>query len=181
MKVVFLCVGKDLNLRSPKATDLQSVVIDHSTTDAYSIAHIHSIHNSQFLSIVQIYCYNHRVHIRMKKAQNKPLSYIELSQKSLQHNLKILRSVANKGTLFIFAVKGNAYGHGQNEITKMSEKLVDFFMVNSLEELRRLRAISQKPTFVLGYVSSASLTEAMQLGCIMGVFSLEQLDRKSVV
>ena len=30
-----LCVGKDLNLRSPKATDLQSVVIDHSTTDAY--------------------------------------------------------------------------------------------------------------------------------------------------
>ncbi len=29
-----LCVGKDSNLRSPKATDLQSVVIDHSTTDA---------------------------------------------------------------------------------------------------------------------------------------------------
>jgi site-specific DNA recombinase len=29
-----LCAGKDLNLRSPKATDLQSVVIDHSTTDA---------------------------------------------------------------------------------------------------------------------------------------------------
>ncbi len=28
------CVGKDSNLRSPKATDLQSVVIDHSTTDA---------------------------------------------------------------------------------------------------------------------------------------------------
>jgi site-specific DNA recombinase len=29
-----LCAGKDLNLRSPKATDLQSVVIDRSTTDA---------------------------------------------------------------------------------------------------------------------------------------------------
>ena len=29
-----LCVGKDSNLRSPEATDLQSVVIDHSTTDA---------------------------------------------------------------------------------------------------------------------------------------------------
>ena len=31
---VFVCAGKDLNLRSPKATDLQSVVIDRSTTDA---------------------------------------------------------------------------------------------------------------------------------------------------
>ncbi len=29
-----MCAGKDSNLRSPKATDLQSVVIDHSTTDA---------------------------------------------------------------------------------------------------------------------------------------------------
>ena len=28
------CAGKDSNLRSPKATDLQSVVFDHSTTDA---------------------------------------------------------------------------------------------------------------------------------------------------
>ncbi len=30
-----LCAGLDLNQRSPEATDLQSVVIDHSTTDAY--------------------------------------------------------------------------------------------------------------------------------------------------
>lgn len=29
-----LCAGQDLNLRSPKASDLQSDVIDHSTTDA---------------------------------------------------------------------------------------------------------------------------------------------------
>src|SRR3989344_9262682 len=31
----FLCAGEDSNLRSPKATGLQPVVIDHSTTDAY--------------------------------------------------------------------------------------------------------------------------------------------------
>lgn len=30
------CAGEDSNLRSPKATDLQSVVFDHSTTDAYA-------------------------------------------------------------------------------------------------------------------------------------------------
>ncbi len=32
-----LCVGKDSNLRSPKAPDLQSSAIDHSATDAFSI------------------------------------------------------------------------------------------------------------------------------------------------
>ncbi len=30
------CAGEDSNLRSPKATGLQPVVIDHSTTDANS-------------------------------------------------------------------------------------------------------------------------------------------------
>ena len=31
-----LCAGEDSNLRRPKPTDLQSVVIDHSTTDAFT-------------------------------------------------------------------------------------------------------------------------------------------------
>ena len=31
---VHLCAGKDSNLRRPKPTGLQPVVIDHSTTDA---------------------------------------------------------------------------------------------------------------------------------------------------
>src|SRR3989344_6796160 len=30
------CAGQDSNLRRPKPTDLQSVVIDHSTTDAFT-------------------------------------------------------------------------------------------------------------------------------------------------
>lgn len=42
-----MCAGKDLNLRSPKATDLQSVVIDHSTTDAGPVI----IHNGDIKTI----------------------------------------------------------------------------------------------------------------------------------
>ncbi len=33
--VLKLCAGKDSNLRRPKPTGLQPVVIDHSTTDAF--------------------------------------------------------------------------------------------------------------------------------------------------
>jgi hypothetical protein len=41
LRLFYLCVGQDSNLRSPKATDLQSVVIDRSTT----YANEHVLHN----------------------------------------------------------------------------------------------------------------------------------------
>ena len=47
-----LCAGKDSNLRRPKPTDLQSVVIDHSTTDAYLARHRTSIHILWGISIM---------------------------------------------------------------------------------------------------------------------------------
>ncbi len=102
------------------------------------------------------------------------LSYIELSQKNLEHNLLAFRSLAKEGTSFAFAIKGNAYGHGQNEIAQMAEKHADYFLVNSIEELRLLRKVSKKPTFVLGYILPELLSEAIQLGCILGIFSVTQ-------
>ena len=102
------------------------------------------------------------------------LSYIELSAKNLEHNLGVFRSVAKQGTRFAFAVKGNAYGHGLSEIVRMAEDHTDHFLVNSIEELRTLRGVSQKPTFILGYVLPALIPEAIKLGCTFGVFSLTQ-------
>ena len=103
-----------------------------------------------------------------------PLSYIELSSKNLEHNFAAFRTLLKEGAKIAFPIKGNAYGHGQNEIVKMAEGSVDYFIVNSVEELRLLRAVSKKPTFVLGYVAPDFLAEAIQLGCILGVFSEEQ-------
>ncbi len=103
-----------------------------------------------------------------------PLSYVELSRKNLEHNLKSLRSITKPGTKLAFAIKGNAYGHGQNEIAKMAEKHCDYFIVNSLEELRLLRVVSKKHTFVLGYVASDLIASAIELGCILSVFSKQQ-------
>ncbi len=102
------------------------------------------------------------------------LSYIELSSSNLEHNLKALRSLSKEGTQFAFAVKGNAYGHGQNQIVQMAEEHVDYFIVNSIEELRLLRSVSTKPTFLLGYVMPSILGEAIRLGCILSVFSQKQ-------
>jgi alanine racemase len=110
-----------------------------------------------------------------------PLSYIELSSKNLIHNIKVLKSVTKKparrggGTKFSVAIKGNAYGHGQNEIAKILEPHVDYFQVDSIEELKLLRKISSKKTLVLGYIQKKDLKEAINLGCVLSVFSLEQV------
>lgn len=114
-------------------------------------------------------------------AKKLPLSYVELSRKNLEHNLKSLRSITKPGTKIAFAIKGNAYGHGQNEIAKMAEKHCDYFIVNSFEELRLLRVASKKPTFVLGYISPSLLPDAIKLGCILSIFSKQQFQEVETI
>src|ERR1035437_781754 len=105
---------------------------------------------------------------------NNPLSYIELSKPNLIHNIKAFKNLAKAGTKFSVAIKGNAYGHGQNEIAEILEPYVDYFQVNSAEELMLLRKISHKKTLLLGYVQKSDLKKVMKLGCILSIFSLEQ-------
>src|SRR3989339_1849453 len=100
-----------------------------------------------------------------------PLSHIELSKKNLIYNIKQFRGLANKGTKIAVAVKGNAYGHGQNEVIKILEPYVDYFQVNNIEELQLLRNISKKKTFLLGYIQKDDLSRVIKLGCILSVFS----------
>jgi alanine racemase len=104
-----------------------------------------------------------------------PLSHIELSKENLIHNIKQFREFAKKGTEFAVAIKGNAYGHGQNEVAKIAEPYVDYFQVNSFEELVLLRKVSKKKTFVFGYIEKTDLKEAVRLGCMLSIFSIEQL------
>jgi len=107
--------------------------------------------------------------------KNLPLAYIELSKKNLVHNIKQFKALAKRGTKFAVAIKGNAYGHGQNEVAKILEPYVDYFIVNSVNELELLRKVSKKKTFVLGYVQKNDLSRAIKLGCILSIFSLEEL------
>ncbi len=104
-----------------------------------------------------------------------PLSYLEISKNNLIYNIKQFKNLAQRGTKFSVAIKGNAYGHGQNEVAKIIESQVDYFQVDSVEELALLRKISAKKTFVLGYVQKSDLAKAIKLRCILSVFSLEQM------
>lgn len=109
----------------------------------------------------------------MKKSS--PLSFIAISKDNLIYNIKQFRNFAKKGTEFAVAIKGNAYGHGQNEVAKIAEPYVDYFQVNSFEELKLLRQASKKKTFVFGYIEKGNLKEALRLKCMLSVFSIDQL------
>lgn len=104
-----------------------------------------------------------------------PLSFIELNKENLLANFRNLKKVAKKGTKFSMAVKGNAYGHGLKEVVQILEKEVDYFQVDSIEELRTLRKISKQKTFLFGYVRKSDLAEAIKLGCILAPFSIKEI------
>ncbi len=72
-------------------------------------------------------------------------------------------------------VKGNAYGHGDTEVVKILSPYVDYFQVNSIEELVRIKKVTKKPILVFGYVAKDDLEKAIKIGCILTVFSKEQL------
>ncbi|MDQ5971615.1 MAG: alanine racemase, partial [Patescibacteria group bacterium] len=103
----------------------------------------------------------------------KPLSYIEISKANLVHNIKQFRAVIDKKTKISASIKANAYGHGDIEVVKILNPFTDYFQVNSVEELARVRTISRKPVLVLGYIQKLDLRRAIELSCIISIFDLE--------
>jgi len=105
--------------------------------------------------------------------QKKPLSYIELSKDNLIHNIKEFRKLVKDKTKIAGVVKANAYGHGDIEVVSILDSYVDYFQIDSIEELRRVRKITKKEIFIFGYVSSSEIEEAILLKCTLSVFDLE--------
>lgn len=110
----------------------------------------------------------------MKK--NLPISYIEISKDNLIYNILQFKKLAKEGTEIGLAIKGNAYGHGQNVVAKILEKYVDYFLVNSFDELKELRKVTKKKTFILGYVEKKDLAKTLKLNSVISIFSKEQLE-----
>ena len=105
--------------------------------------------------------------------KNSPLSYIEISKGNLIHNIKQFRSLIGADTKLACVVKANAYGHGDSMVVKILNSYVDYFQVNSIEELERVRKVTKKEVLVLGYVGKNDIEKALMLKGTLGVFDLE--------
>ncbi len=104
-----------------------------------------------------------------------PLTYIEISKENLIYNIKQFRNLINKNTKIVSVVKSNAYGHGDKEVVKILNPFTDYFQVDSIEELERIRIVTKKPILVFGYLDENGIHKAIKLDAIISAFDLIHL------
>lgn len=107
------------------------------------------------------------------------LTWIEINQDNLYHNLAQFKKIAPKSEIWP-VVKSNAYGHGLQEIVKLLDKDQNAtgFMVVNLAEALEVKQISQKPVMVLSYFAreEESLKLASQHKISLPVYDLDTID-----
>ncbi len=85
-------------------------------------------------------------------------TWIEIDQKAYTHNVKFLKNLF-KDTTISAVVKGNAYGHGIEQIVPLAQKLdIGHFSVFSLDEACRAYSVldKDKHLMIMGYIPSDS-------------------------
>lgn len=92
-------------------------------------------------------------------------SVIEISQKALQNNIDFLKKIYGKKVIFSSVVKGNAYGHGISEFTRMAYDCgVRHFSVFDADEARAVRNTIQlqAEVMIMGFVADEDLKWAIE-------------------
>jgi len=96
----------------------------------------------------------------------KDLTWIEVSKKRIENNIRMIRRLIGPKVLLAPCIKANAYGLGIKRMAKLLNSYkVDWFCVNSLQEATSLRQIGiRKPILVMGYVPEEDLQQVIDLG-----------------
>jgi len=108
------------------------------------------------------------------------LSWVEISEKALIHNLQTFRKLIGKDVSLAPCVKANAYGHGLVECAKVFEKEgADYLCVNAPFEAETLRKAGIKiPILIIGYTPLSDLEAVAALKDVeMIVYNLETLEK----
>jgi alanine racemase len=107
-------------------------------------------------------------------------SYIEISKSAYRHNLKYLKGIIGKGVRFTSVVKGNAYGHGVENIVPLAENaMVNHFAVFSAREALDVFNVASPSSdiMIMGFLSNDQLEWAIQNGIEFYVFDIERLTK----
>src|SRR3990167_8683088 len=114
------------------------------------------------------------IKIKIQSAENKELSWVEISSAAFFYNLKIVKILA-KDKWIGLVVKANAYGHGMIEIAKLAEKSLEIYYLctSSLSEALLLRQSKiKKPVLVLSIID-AEIKLAIKQNIDLVVFNLD--------
>lgn len=109
--------------------------------------------------------------------RSKPLTWVEINEANLRHNIKEIRGLIGPDVLLNVVVKSNAYGHDLVIASKIFvDSGADWLSVHSINEAQTLRDAGIKaPIYILGYVQISDLEQAIRLDCRMVVYNLETI------
>jgi alanine racemase len=90
-------------------------------------------------------------------------SWIEVSRGALVHNIALFRDLLTPGTALMAVVKGNAYGHGLEQVAGVCAGAgVEMLGVHTASEVAALRRFGiTLPIMVLGYVTAQQVAEVV--------------------
>ncbi len=92
-------------------------------------------------------------------------SIIEINQKSLQNNITFLKKTFGKKVVLSSVVKGNAYGHGISEFSRMAFHCgITHFSVFDADEARAVRKELQQKVdvMIMGFISDEDIIWAIE-------------------
>lgn len=108
-----------------------------------------------------------------------PTSYIELSRSALQNNIAFLREEVGNDVRISGVVKGNAYGHGIEEMVPLLEEAgLEHISVFNADEALRVTKVKQPDTevMIMGMIDNEELFWALENDVEMYVFDMDRLE-----
>ncbi|MFT7030612.1 MAG: alanine racemase [Marinoscillum sp.] len=106
-------------------------------------------------------------------------STITLSKKALAENIKFLRDFFDPKVRISSVVKGNAYGHGIEQLVPMAEEMgIDHFSVHSIDEAQLVHEVKNNASteiMIMGYLSDADMEWVLKNKVSFFVFDFDRL------
>lgn len=105
-------------------------------------------------------------------------TWVEISNRNLYSNYKILKSIVGDKRALYCVVKANAYGHGFDEVlTSLYSNGVRHFMVDDVEDAIFIKKKYKSANVLLaGYFSNSYIDEIASLGISFVVGNLQKLN-----
>jgi alanine racemase len=106
-------------------------------------------------------------------------SYLEISAKAYRQNIRYIRSEIGPKTVISAVVKGNAYGHGIQQMVEIAEKAgIRHFSTFSSDEAWEVLNYSKKKSeiMIMGMLYPEEMSKLIKAGISFYVFDFQRLD-----
>lgn len=106
-------------------------------------------------------------------------SYLEISAKAYRQNIRYIRSEIGPSTVISAVVKGNAYGHGIQQMVEIAEKAgIRHFSTFSSDEAWEVYRFSKKKSeiMILGMLYPEEMSDIIKAGINFYVYDFRRLE-----